>query len=357
MATATKQVATGLTPYETAVVEEVAAWKTAHSNPLAELFKRTAQPVARFFEAIVPDEVARSLVNRAYEFSEFLAGQRDILRRAGVEAIEDLQRRPLEDCDRLAEDVGRVACGLSVVEGAVTGAGGILTTAIDVPILFTLALRTILRIGHCYGYLLDCPEDRAYALQVLIIGVSGSREKRLERLCDLHELEEMAIEESQEDIVIEELASFLFQLEGLEAIPGLGIASGALLNYTFMQRVVVAARSVFEERRLREAGKVLGFIPPAPPHPRVPHTSEVSAILKRLVYRSSYYVGFGVALPVCAVAACLPKSGAIGRGLRDGAAAATRDVNRLYARPEGVLWADSTTQSARSSTNPVGLAS
>jgi hypothetical protein len=323
-----------LTAYEAGVVNEIAEWKTAHPHPLAELLKLTAKPVAWVFEQIVPDAVARVFVDRAYDFSEFLADRRQIMRRTGVEHIEDLQSRSLEECDRLAESVGRAACALSTVQGAVTGAGGIISTALDVPLNFALAMRTILRIGHCYGYLLDCTEDRAYTLQILIIGVSGSRETRLERLDNLHELEEMAIEEAQEDIVVEELASFLFQLEELEAIPGLGTASGAVLNYIFMRRVELAARRVFQERRLREAGKV-GLIAPAPPHPRLPHSAAFGDVLKRLVYRTSYYVGFGAALPVCALGSLVPRHGAVRRGLRDGALSATRAADRVYALTEG----------------------
>ena len=57
----------------------------------------------------------------------------------------------LEECDRLAARVSGTANLIAAVEGLATGAGGFLTTFLDVPILFVLTLRTIMRIGHCYG--------------------------------------------------------------------------------------------------------------------------------------------------------------------------------------------------------------
>ena len=55
----------------------------------------------------------------------------------------------------MAREVGLAAQALSIAEGAATGAGGVWTTLLDIPLLFTLALRTIRKIGHCYGYALD----------------------------------------------------------------------------------------------------------------------------------------------------------------------------------------------------------
>jgi hypothetical protein len=45
-------------------------------------------------------------------------------------------------------------------EGVATGLGGMWTTDLDVPLVFVLALRTIIKVGHCYGYTLDQPQDR-----------------------------------------------------------------------------------------------------------------------------------------------------------------------------------------------------
>ena len=126
--------------------------------------------------------------------------------------------------------VAMAALTLATVEGAATGAGGVLTTLIDIPLLFVLSLRTILRIGHCYGYSLDHPHDQRFVLGVLIAATSGSLATRRKRLDQLREIEHLLVEETQEEILADEALSILFQLEIFEEVPGVGLVSGARLE-------------------------------------------------------------------------------------------------------------------------------
>ena len=135
----------------------------------------------------------------------------------------------------------------ATAQGAATGAGGTLTTLIDIPLLFILSLRTILKIGHCYGYPLDQRRDRHFVVGASIAAISGTLETRRQRIDDLHRLENILVAETQEELLSEELLSVLFQLEIFEAIPGIGAISGGLLNLAFMRRVDNTARRVFQD--------------------------------------------------------------------------------------------------------------
>jgi hypothetical protein len=325
-----------LTDYEAQQVEEIAAWKSAAPNRISELVKWTTLPLAKVVEQVIPDSVAEAAIEKAYETADFLAGQRDVMKKAGVKTLEDLRHKPLEECDRLASAVGIGAQGISLIEGAVTGFGGMATTALDIPLLFGLALRTIIKIGHCYGYPLDQEYDQRYVLQILVIGACGSLDVRQERLNQLRDIEKLAVEEAQDEIVTEEVLSFVFQLEEFEEIPGVGAVSGALLNYAFMRRMEVTARRIFQERWLRDNGKV-EQIEAAPRNERVPGSSGLLGILGRATYQGCYYVGFGASLPFWFVAASLPniRDNALTRGLREGAAAASAGANRLVGRASG----------------------
>jgi EcsC protein family len=292
---------TALTAYESEQVRRIAAWKSKPPNPVSEMWKRLILPGARLVEKIIPDTLVLAAIEESYDIAERLAGQEDVQRRAGIKDLRELRDRPLEECDRLAMQVGPAAQTLAVVEGAATGAGGVLTTLVDIPLLFVLSLRTILKIGHCYGYPLDHHRGRQFVLGVLLAALSGSLETKRHRLDRLHQLEELLIVETQEEIITEELLSFLFQLEIFEEVPGVGALSGALLNLAFMHRVDVTAQRVFEERWLRDNGKV-GVIAPAPAAARHLATGW-SGALGRVVYSGCYGLGFGVALPVFAVAA------------------------------------------------------
>jgi hypothetical protein len=140
-----------LTDYEARQVEKIASWRAAYPNPFGELFRRAAQPVAKAVEVVVPDAIALGAINAAYVATHLISTGADIKVQAGVDDISELRHKPMEVCDRLSRRVGTIAQGVATVEGALTGAGGVWTTLLDVPLLFTLCLRTIIKNGHCYG--------------------------------------------------------------------------------------------------------------------------------------------------------------------------------------------------------------
>lgn len=315
-----------LTDYEAEQVCQIAAWKAQHANPFAEAFKSITLPAAKVVEAVIPNSLVQYAIEKAYDLAEFTAAQEDLKAQAGVSDLRDLRHKPLEECDRLATQVSLLWQAVAVIEGAATGAGGIWTTALDVPVLFALAMRTILKVGHCYGYPLDNERDRKYVLGILVVGSSSSRETKLERLGNLRDVEDWLLEETQENILTEEAASILFQLEVFEDVPGIGAFTGGLFNLAFLHKINVTAQRVFQERWLRDNGKV-DWIEPGPFLER--HGTH---LVSRAAYTSCYYLGYGVSLPAFALAAAVaPWAGPLVRGAREGAAAATNRVERLRA--------------------------
>lgn len=240
------------TDYEAQQVREVASWKSRPPNPFAELFRWVVRPIAKGVETLIPDPLGLAAVDAAYRASDVLATQADVKRRAGVGDVRDLQRKPLELCDELATSVGRSASTLAAVEGFATGAGGVWTTLIDIPLLFVLSLRTIIKIGHCYGYPLDRPADEAWVLGAFAVALSATPERRAKLMERLRETEDLLVEETQEQVLIEEAASLVTQIEVFESVPVFGAATGALLNLSMINRVDVTARRLFQERWLKD---------------------------------------------------------------------------------------------------------
>ncbi len=295
MSVANQDTRAKLTAYEAAQVQEIAVWKSKGPNLLSELVKGMTMPGAKLVEKVLPDNLVSAAIDKAYAASEFLSGQEAVLRQAGISSLKELWTKPLEDCDRLAFRVSVESQVLGTVEGAATGAGGVFTTLLDVPVLIILSLRTILKIGHCYGYSLDHKQNQRFVLGVLIAATSGSLEIKRRRLEQLREIEVLLIEEIQQEIVAEEALSLLFQLEIFEEIPGVGAISGALLNLAFLRRVDQTARRVFQERWLRQNAKVHTILP-APIHDRHLAGGWVGT-LGRALYSSSYALSFVVAVP------------------------------------------------------------
>ena len=284
-----------LTAYESEQVEQIGRLEIESAGPDRRDRQEDHGADGTLVEKIVPKHPVRAGIERAYELSPRLAGRRHQATgrrdRSGRAAEQAAGRvRPA----RLPGEPVREWPGLA--EGLATGAGGFLTTLIDVPLLFVLTLRTIIRIGHCYGYALDHRRDQAFVLGVYLTATSGTLHTKRRRLEELRELEELLISETQREVLAEELLSFLFQLEIFEAIPGLGAISGGLLNVGVMRRVERTTRRVFQERWLRDNGKVQAIAPPAPAQENADGRGW-SGVLIRAAYSGCYGLGFAAVLP------------------------------------------------------------
>ncbi len=131
-----------LTSYEVEQMGQIAAWKSKPINPFAELWNVSVLQAAKLVTFVVPHALVRLTIESSYRAAQKLAAPETIAGQAGVKDLTDLRKKPLDECDRLAQDVANTARALATIEGAVTGVGGPLTTFIDVPLLFISALRT-----------------------------------------------------------------------------------------------------------------------------------------------------------------------------------------------------------------------
>jgi hypothetical protein len=317
----------GLTVYEQRQVEKIASWKAAQANPFAELFHAAVRPITWLVELVVPDSLALGAIDAAYKASELSATQSDIQLQANVRDIRDLHHATLEDCDRLSRRVGTMAQGLATVEGAATGAGGVWTTLADVPLLFALCLRTIIKTGHCYGYPLDRPSDKAWVLGALAVALSNSSEQRSLLLGRLRDIEELLIDEVQEDVLVQETASLLTQMEIFEDIPVFGAATGALLNLAVAHRTDVTARHLFQERWLRDNGKIDVVAPRSVPR-EVFSRSGWSGALARTGRSIVYGLSFSTAFPVYFLVGLLsPQNAVASSGSQDSDSRTLQEFN------------------------------
>ena len=295
----------GLTDYEAKQIALIAAWKGRHPSTFQELVNMVAGRVAQTIGKAVPDELAHKVILRLYDIADRAAGQEDICRKMRVHDLAALRDWPLDQCGTLARKVGNGALGVCAVGGVVTGGGVGLTIALDVPLLFALAMRTIIKIGRCYGYPLEDPGDRAFVLGILIAALNESQEQKrqihLERLKDVGE---KMLTEAQEHLVVEESAAFLFQLEAFGQIPGMGAVTVCLLHLWLIHRVERTARFAFQERRLRDWGKADVIEPKVVPQPAT-DAQGLARIAGRAACGGIYRVAFALTLPIFLVSAGL----------------------------------------------------
>jgi hypothetical protein len=267
---------TMLTEYERRQLAAIEAWKNAEPGVLSRAFGVVVAPVEWIVQTVVPEVVVRNAIDGASKLARFMTDTEDVLRAAQVSSVAALRSKELSLCDRLADDVHNLAIAIAVAEGSTTGAMGIVSAPIDVPAIITVAMRTIHKIGICYGYECKTDEDEQFYRGILAAAGATTLEEKAVALGALttirvvlvrqtwkamaksitqHQLGRGMITVTAYDLV-KQIGISLIRHRALAAIPVIGAIVGGSANGWYIKAVGWAARRSFQERWLADAGKL-----------------------------------------------------------------------------------------------------
>ena len=108
--------------------------------------------------------------------------------------------------------------------------------------MFILSLRTILKLGHGYGYPLDQSTDQHFAIGAFNASLTCTLQISRSPEDELHTLEELLVTKTLKEILSEELLSILCQLAIFDIISGVRSVSCAVLNLAYMHASIAVGR-------------------------------------------------------------------------------------------------------------------
>ena len=260
-----------MTPYEQKVLKQLRAWQAEPPGWGSRLLAKPGAKVAQAVQVLVPTAALRAALEGADRLGRKLSDERSILQRAGVAQLSELRQGSLETNDRLARTVARRAQLLGGATGALFGVAGAAGLVADVPTLLTLAMRTIHRIGLCYGERPAAGDERRLALGVFALVSANSMQEKTLALEALHSdspqvdaawrdgIERATERELAKDAAVYSLQN-LARAIGLNlgkrkiagSIPVVGAAVGAAVNAWYLSDVAQVSRYTFQERWLGE---------------------------------------------------------------------------------------------------------
>jgi uncharacterized protein (DUF697 family) len=248
-----------LNTYETWVLKELRRFE-------AEIYKDSqlqgwTKQIQQRLDGLIPKRVHQSLASALEKgIKGFLAGIHETddfehryeeRRQQKDKSLHDL----VEEAERAIDKYRKIAS----VEGAGTGFGGLIASAIDFPALISIKLKLLQELALIYGYDTRHFEERLYIITVLQLQFSGKEAKRrtwealkvwLEKDQSLKHLswpqfdwESFYMEYKQSIEVIK-----LFQI-----IPGFGAIVGGLANYTYLNDLGKTAMLCYQMRRLKSS--------------------------------------------------------------------------------------------------------
>lgn len=330
-----------LTPYEAEQVRRIAAWKSTGPSRITAAIDAVTVPIAWAVRRVVP----RSVVRRAIDLIDRLAETRmsswkkTHLADGGWD-LPALRRAPLEECDRLAMAVIREAEHISAGRGLVMRQFGSAVVG-RLPFQLVTTFTMITKLAHCYGYALDRPVDRAMLFDLLDLGLTEQPPQRGAILERLHaaldapdggglDSDTLAVQAGR-DVVADELADEL-----VARIPLVGGMVGFITDRTFLETAGESAMRFFQERHLRDAGRVAAIAPSGEGR-RKSTAAELGHALGQTLYAGGAIVGFTATFPVAATGRVLSWwRGPITVGAADGSAAALRTARGLLDSAERV---------------------
>lgn len=261
-----------LTDYEQNVLDDLMRWQQQGPTWGTRLLAKPSGVTVKAVQSLVPVEALRLGLTKANQFARKMDDRRDVLKRSGLPNEIALGAQSLEASDRLAIQIARRAMVLGGVSGGVLGVTGVAGMAIDIPLLLTLALRTIHRTGYCYGELLDEAERERLAIGIFALASANNLDEKKQAFEALAQgrkvvddawrdgLERVAEREIAKDAAaysVQTLASrvglHLGARKGAGVVPILGALVGSSMNAWYLSDVSHTARRVFQWRRLTAA--------------------------------------------------------------------------------------------------------
>ncbi|OAH52598.1 ABC transporter-associated protein EcsC [Domibacillus aminovorans] len=140
----------------------------------------------------------------------------------------------------------------AVIEGAGTGAGGILLGLADFPLLLSIKMKFLFEAAAVYGFDTNEYEERLFILHVFQLAFS-SDEKRKEMLHIIENWEEQRKMLADIDWreFQQEYRDYIDLVKMFQLIPGIGAVVGAYVNYNLLDRLGETAMNAYRLRLLK----------------------------------------------------------------------------------------------------------
>lgn len=235
---------------EQKMLGEVTKWKL-QVRKKSTMFQRLSKGAQNKVNAMIPErfhtlmrESIKKMVQATLVGSNITTKQREDISNLSLEEKEKMVQEKLDFYKRTA-----------AVEGAGTGAGGILLGLADFPLLLSIKMKFLFEVASIYGYNVKKYEERVYILYIFQLAFSGEDHRRHV----LGVLEEW--EKNKEDIAEldwqtfqQEYRDYIDLIKMLQMIPGFGAIVGAYANYNFLDHLGKTAVNCYRMRYLKNKG-------------------------------------------------------------------------------------------------------
>ncbi|RSD29286.1 EcsC family protein [Mesobacillus subterraneus] len=237
--------------YELKIYEEIVEWKRKlkkRSGVLARVSKKAQTKVNQ----VIPEKVHQILTESVKNMVKATLAGSNLTTKKQQGAGKSLAEK-----DELLQKKLAGFRKTAAVEGAGTGAGGILLGMADFPLLLSIKMKFLFEAASIYGFDPSKYEERLYILHVFQLAFS-SDEKRKEILDKVENWESRKTELLELDWqdFQQEYRDYIDFVKMLQMIPGVGAVVGAYANYNLLDQLGETAMNAYRMRILETPPRI-----------------------------------------------------------------------------------------------------
>ena len=159
----------------------------------------------------------------------------------------------MEEKERLVLEKINFYKRTAAIEGAGTGAGGILLGLADFPLLLSIKMKFLFETAASYGFDTSKYEERIFILSIFQLAFSSdSHRRRTLELIENWETERYTMRETDWRIFQQEYRDYIDFVKMLQLIPGIGAVVGAYANYNLLDHLGETAMNCYRLRVLNK---------------------------------------------------------------------------------------------------------
>lgn len=232
--------------YDLKVAKEIALWKQKLSKR-STLLNRISKKAQTKINEVIPEKAHQIMTDSIKNLVKAtLVGSNFTTRKS---KHTDLSLQEMDENMKLKLETFRKT---AMIEGASTGAGGILLGLADFPLLLSIKMKFLFEAAANYGFDTSKYEERVFLLYVFQLAFSSdsTRAKTL-GIIDNWDQEKEKLSEMDWRQFQQEYRDYIDFVKMLQLVPGIGLVVGALANYRLLDQLGETAMNAYRLRLLK----------------------------------------------------------------------------------------------------------
>lgn len=238
--------------YEVQVYQEILDWKQKILKH-AGLLQRMSKQIQTKINGYIPDKVQNTVTVAIKQMVRAtLTGSHITTKKNQAEGLT------LAEKDKKVKEKIDVYRTTAIVEGAGTGAGGLLLGLADFPLLLSIKIKFLFEAASIYGFDTQKYEERIFILYIFKLAFSSDEKRRdTMHIIEAWDTEKEAFIHMDWTEFQMEYRDYIDFAKMLQLVPGIGAAVGAYANNNLMQQLGETAMNCYRIRLLTAPPKYL----------------------------------------------------------------------------------------------------